>query len=322
MKGAGRADATPAAREFDAHRRFLWGLCYRMTGSAADADDLVQETYLKALERRPSEREHGWRPWLTRVATNLAIDSLRRRRRRRYVGPWLPAPVETGEKSVLPSYEVSSPELSTEARYDLMESVSFAFLLALERLTPRQRAVLLLRDVFDYDVLETARALAMTQGNAKVTHLRARRVMSAYDGRRTPAARDRRAGDAAKLQEFLGHLERRDVAAIEAMLAADARFVSDGGGEFQAALQIVRGPDRVARLLFGLAAKRGEVRADLREINGQPAVVAEVVAPDRWAPRWVFRLEVGEDGLVHEVQTMLAPSKLTAIAPVGKGQAG
>jgi RNA polymerase sigma-70 factor (ECF subfamily) len=156
---------------FQEHRGLLWHLCYRMTGIAADADDLVQETFLRAIERPPPRTDMALRPWLVRVALNLARDLLRRRRRRReYTGPWLPSPIETGEPGadaaddrVLPAFEPSLPGLgSTEGRYDLVESVTFAFLLALEALTPQQRAVLLLRDVFDYSVRETAEALAVS----------------------------------------------------------------------------------------------------------------------------------------------------------------
>ena len=166
------------AREYGAHRAFLWGLCYRLTGSAADAEDLVQETFVRALSHPPARTDEPWRPWLVRVALNLGRDLLRRRRRRRYVGPWLPSPIET--EDVPPSFEPAGDE-SPAARYDLLESVSFAFLLALEALTPAQRAVLLLRDVFDYSVRETARALGFTEANVKTLHLRARRALAAYD---------------------------------------------------------------------------------------------------------------------------------------------
>src|SRR5207344_2759291 len=93
--------AEVVATAFRRHERFLWGLCYRMTGSAADADDLVQDTFARALERPPRDLEHSVRPWLTRVAVNLARDSLRRRKRSEYVGPWLPEPIETDEPVVI-----------------------------------------------------------------------------------------------------------------------------------------------------------------------------------------------------------------------------
>ena len=173
---------------FKAHERFLWGLCYRMMGSAADADDLVQETFLRAMERPPRRTDEPLRPWLVRVAMNLCRDALRRRRRQHYVGPWLPAPIETEGENRLLSYEPTLPDgTTTEGRYELIESVSFAFLLALEALTPQQRAVLLLRDAFDYSVHETADALDLSEANVKTTHHRARRAMAAYDrDRRVP----------------------------------------------------------------------------------------------------------------------------------------
>ena len=148
------------AGAFAAERTFLWGLCYRMTGCAADAEDIVQETFTRALERPPARTSDPWRPWLVRVAMNLARDQLRRRRRQRYIGPWLPSPIETGDEVAVPAVEPALAGGDTTAgRYDVLESVSFAFLIALEALTPQQRAVLLLRCVFDYDVRETAFAL-------------------------------------------------------------------------------------------------------------------------------------------------------------------
>ena len=190
----------PAAIEeaFREHRGFLWGLCYRLSGNAADADELVQETFVRALERPPADLERPWRPWLTRVAVNLGRDLLRRRRRRTYVGPWLPGPVPTAADG-LPCEPVD-PAPGPGARYDRLESVTVAFLLALEALSPAQRAVLLLRDVFDYSVRETADALAMSEANVKTTHLRARRVMESYDRRRVPVTAARRSRPA--LEQF------------------------------------------------------------------------------------------------------------------------
>jgi RNA polymerase sigma factor (sigma-70 family) len=128
------------------------GLCYRMTGNAADADDLVQETFVRAWKSPPERTEEPWRPWLARVAMNLSRDLLRRRKRRHYDGTWLPSPIETGDEAAAPPDEPVDEQGDPLARYDMLESVSFAFLLALEALTPAQRAVLLLRDVFDYSV--------------------------------------------------------------------------------------------------------------------------------------------------------------------------
>ena len=168
----------------------------RLSGSRAaraDADDIVQETFLRAMARPPVRTDLPWRPWLVRVALNLGRDLLRARRRRGYPGPWLPSPVPLDRSRAAHLRPAGSDE-SPHARYDLVESVSFAFLLALEALTPAQRAVLLLRDVLDYSVKETAKALRMTAANVKTTHLRARRAMASYERDRVPGSSDRRRG--------------------------------------------------------------------------------------------------------------------------------
>jgi RNA polymerase sigma-70 factor (ECF subfamily) len=148
-----------------------------MMGSAADVDDLVQDTLGRALERPPADLSQPLRSWLTRVAVNLSRDSLRRRRREGYLGPWLPTPIET-------SAEVSTSQPTSAARYGQLESASFAFLLALESLNPKQRAVVLLRDVFEYSTHETAEVIGASEPNVKQIHLRARRALGQYDAAR------------------------------------------------------------------------------------------------------------------------------------------
>jgi RNA polymerase sigma-70 factor (ECF subfamily) len=313
-----RAGARPAieAVHFRDHERFLWGLSYRLTGNAADADDIVQETFLRAMERPPADTTEPWRPWLVRVAVNLGRDTLRRRRKS-YVGPWLPSPVELDEP---PSWEIAG-EGGTEGRYDLLESASFAFLLALEALTPQQRAVLLLRDVFDYSVQETAAALGLSEPNVKTTHHRARRALEGYDRARmrpSPALVER-SRDA--LVRLLKTVATFDVAAVEALLAEDARAMSDGGGELLAARVPVVGRKRVAKLLVGLAQHSPRVVGyEVRLLNGLPALVMEL-APERErvAKRYVLRCEIDAAGLVTGVHTVLATRKLTRVRPATLG---
>jgi RNA polymerase sigma-70 factor (ECF subfamily) len=173
---------------FNENRRFLWGLCYRMTGSAADSDDILQETFVRLLQRPPADTDEPLRPWLARVAVNLSRDVLHRRRRQGYTGQWLPAPFETENNedvfAVLDLAADGHAPTDPAARYEVLESVSFAFLLALELLTPTQRAVLLLRDVFDFNVAEAAAVLRVTEQHVKTTHHRARRVMREYEEQR------------------------------------------------------------------------------------------------------------------------------------------
>jgi RNA polymerase sigma-70 factor (ECF subfamily) len=305
----------PAAVEeaFREHRGFLWGLSYRLVGNAADADELVQETFLRALDRPPADLDRPWRPWLTRVAMNLGRDLLRRRRRRRYVGPWLPGPVPT-EANGLPG-EPADTAPGPGARYDRLESVTIAFLLALEALTPAQRAVLLLRDVFDYSVRETADALGLSEANVKTTHLRARRVMASYDQRRAGplTAAAQRAGRA--LERFLSCLAQGDAAGLESVLARDVRSTSDAGGEFAAARREVSGADAVAHLYLGLAKKFGRVTG-LRwlTLNGHPAVeIRSTGVPAGWAPRAILQAETDEEGRIRRLYSVMATCKLTAV---------
>jgi RNA polymerase sigma-70 factor (ECF subfamily) len=308
----------PAALEdvFQAQRSFLWALCYRLTGSAADADDLVQETFVRAIERPPPRTDQPWRPWLVRVAVNLGRDLLRRRRRRKYVGPWLPSPIETGEGEPSPSYELTADSgFTTEGRYELLESVSFAFLLALEALTPQQRAVLLLRDVFDYSVDDTADALAISAANVKTTHHRARRAMDAYDRQRCLPTRDLQERTREVLGRFMAAITSRDVASVESLLAEDVRTLNDGGGEYLAALNPVIGSYRVARLYLGLTKKQLPGGSfEVRVLNGLPACLIEFPsARRREAPRFVVRCDIDGDGRIRELHVVLAPRKLTAV---------
>jgi RNA polymerase sigma-70 factor (ECF subfamily) len=296
---------------FREHRRMLWGLCYRMTGCTADADDIVQETFARAAERPTPSGEDAWRPWLIRVATNLSLDLLRRRRRHAYQGSWLPSPVETSEDEA--AFDTSVP--STEARYEWAESLSFAFLLALEALTPRQRAVLLLRDVFDYSARATAELLNLSEENIRITHLRARRAMHDYDRNRCRPTHTLQAQTRRALQQFIRCLLTKDVDGATALLAASVRTVTDGGSEYTALHRPLVGRKLVLTLHMRVAQRRGPgARVEFRVINGLPAVVIEYAsAIKRQAPRAVLRCELDADGHIRELHTILASRKLAAI---------
>ncbi len=144
-------------------RQRLWALCYRLTGSAAGADDLVHDSFVRAMERPPPDQSGGLERWLVRVATNLSLDELRRRKRQAYSGEWLPAPVDIEARLGLAVDTDESAEAGPEARYGLLESRSFAFLIAMEALDPRQRAVLILRDALDYSAREARRGRVREQ---------------------------------------------------------------------------------------------------------------------------------------------------------------
>jgi len=305
----------PFDRLFDEHRRFLWSVSYRMTGSTADADDIVQDTFVRAMERPPQRTDEPLRPWLVKVALNLARDVLRKRKRQEYVGPWLPSLVDTSAEAAPPSHEPPVNERDTfEARYDLLESVSLAFLVALEELTPRQRAVLLLRDVFDYSVKETADALDLSEPNVKTTHHRARQAMASYDSsRRVPTAAVQNASRQA-LFRFLERLQANDVAGVEALLAQDVKTTTDGGGEFRSALKTIVGRDKVARFYLAIAHIGQGHTTRLLMLNGLPAMLIDTaVVPTGVAPRSVVQVDVDAVGCITHIYVVSATQKLAGM---------
>lgn len=297
---------------FSAHREHLWGLCYRVTGSAADAEDLVQETFRRALEKPPADTDRPWRPWLARVATRLAIDALRRRRTREYVGPWLPSPVETPPGA---ADEPASPEADAEARYGLRESVSFAFLRALEALAPMPRAALVLRDALGYSGPETAEVLGVSPENARVLLHRARKALASYDERRRPPSPEVDAAHQAALQRFMTALLTGDVQRVAACLAEDARMTSDGGGHYRAALKIVVGRDKVAKFFVGVLSRSPATPVvELRWLNGRPGVVSCVETEDpRDAPRSCLTFDLDASGQLVDIHVVSAPDKLGSL---------
>ena len=293
------------------HRRKLHGLALRMTGCSADAEDIVQETFLRHIAKPPPNGV-DIEPWLVTVTLNLARDKLRRRRREGYRGPWLPSPVAPRSLDVEP---VSPDDASTEARYSMLESVSFAFLLALEALTPMQRAVLLMRDVLDASAKETAEALGSTEGAVKVQLFRARKKLETYD--RTRLGEGTYEKGQALLVRFLAALQESDADGMRALLAEDAHVLSDGGGVFHAAVIPVRGASRICSFLLELR-RNGPplVSTELRLLGGLPFVVGEQNATTPHVARhFAFGCRVDAAGKIAALYTVLAPRKLHGLVP-------
>ncbi len=311
-----KATTTLIEHLFTEHERFLWGLCYRMTGNAADADDLVQETFVRTMKNPPAKLADPLRPWLVQVAMNLSRDLLRKRKRQAYEGIWLPSPIETEGENARVFNQPNDDRKNPASRYDLLESVTFAFLLALEALTASQRAVLLLRDVFDYSVKETAEVLAMSEPGVKTTHHRARRAMSEYDRSRLIPTSELQAKTRLTMERFLACLAANDVAGIENLLASDVRQLSDGGGEFITARKPVVGRQKVSlfnQRVLAQAANSG-LRFEWRMLNGMPAIIAEYPKASRqYARRVVTLTEIDADGRICKIHNVLATRKLTAI---------
>lgn len=289
---------------FAEHRGLLFRLCYRMTGSAADAEDLVQDTFARALVHPPSDDARELKPWLVQVAVNLSRDHLRRRKRQRYVGPWLPSPIETEGAD-----EDTARE--PEARYGELESVSQAFLIALEALTPLQRACVILRDVLGYAVEEAARALEVSASNLKTTHHRARAKLAAYEQHRVPLTPEQQARTQDALLKLLAGFMAGDVAALTALLSADVKTMNDGNGEFFAAQVPLVGPERVIK--FHLKVRRAEPPVFVfRQINGLPAVVCQFAEDTPGlASRLVVTVALDREGRVCSLNSVLARAKLS-----------
>jgi RNA polymerase sigma-70 factor (ECF subfamily) len=301
-----REDGQALTGEWERHRRALWGLSYRMTGVAADADDVVQETFERAM-RDPPDRSRPVGPWLTKVAVNVARDLLRRRKRRGYTGPWLPSPLAGDEEA-----DLAATDEGPEGRYGLLESASFAFLLTLEKLTPMQRAVLVLRDVLDYSVRETAAVVGSSEGAVKVAHLRARRAMADYEGTGRAVGAEARESHLQVLHRFLAAVGAGDAAAVEALLADDVVVLSDGGGEFKAALRPVLGPANTAAFVIGVGRKRAPPAGVVLGVyNGLPSVVVDAGRNgNRWAPTIFMQCPLGPSGRIRAVYIVLATRKL------------
>ncbi|MET0283924.1 MAG: sigma-70 family RNA polymerase sigma factor [Polyangiales bacterium] len=286
--------------ELEQHRARIWRLCYRMTGVAADADELVQETFIKALES-PPVRE--LLPWLITVAANKSRDLLRKRKTGAYVGSWLPSPVE----------DTPEPdEVAPDARYGQAESLSYAFLIALEALSPTQRACVILRDVMGYSVHEAAAALAISEANVKTSHHRAREALEQYEQgkarRRVPLVDAQQA-----MMRFLALVGSGDVQRVAELLAEDVRAVNDGAGEFLAALNPVLSRANVVRFFAGVT--HGVQVLSTRAVicGGLPGLQAQVTASRPRAPeRNVTLFEVNASGEIITVYTIVATRKLSA----------
>jgi RNA polymerase sigma-70 factor (ECF subfamily) len=307
---AGAPDPGVAAL-FRDHQRALFGLAYRVTGCAADADEIVQETFARALARPPARRDAPMAPWLVRVATNLAIDVLRRRRRQGAGEPWLPSPIDVADDAL--PLAASGP--LHDARYEQLESVTFAFLLALEALTPRQRAALVLCDVCGYSAAEAARALRASEASVRVLHHRARRALADYDRARCRPDAALAARTRAALEALIQRLLAGDVAGLEALLCADVRTVTDAGGEFNALRGERVGRTGVLRFHLRVAQRRGlGARIAPCVVNGLPALALTFVsATPRQAPHVLMRCEVDEQGRIRAIHSVLATRKLSRV---------
>lgn len=313
------AAAEQALREsveslFRAQERALFGLAYRLTGCAADADEVVQETFVRVLAKPPPRTNESLVPWLVRVAANLALDVLRRRRRRGDRASWLPSPLAAEpDDAVLALPEPR--ERGPDVRHERLESATYAFLLALEALTPRQRAALVLCDVCGYSAREAAAVLGASVASIRVQAYRARRALVAYD--RAPCRPDAALAERtrAALARLVQCLIARDAAGLEQLLREDVRTVTDAGGEFNALRGVRTGRTGVLRFHLRVAGRRGAgARIVPCQANGLPALAITFAhAGPRQAPRVLMRCEIDAAGRISAIHSVLATRKLARV---------
>jgi RNA polymerase sigma-70 factor, ECF subfamily len=275
---------------FESIRGRLFGLAYRMTGSRADAEDIVQEAYVRwhQAQQRAIENPDAW---LVTTTGRLAIDRLRRLKTEReaYVGQWLPEPIVTHDQP--------------DRHLDLADDLSMAFLNILERLAPEERAAFLLHDVFDVGYGEIASVLEKSESACRqVVHRARERVRS--DRRRFEVTESAKA---AMLQKFLAAMEARNEQALLALFAPDATWTADGGGKTAAGLHPIAGADRIARLVIGLREKfwAADRTLHVETVNGETALCM------RDGARLTATISIATDGEhIHAVYAVVNPDKL------------
>lgn len=287
----GRAEA------FEPHRSYLFGIAYRLLGEVAAAEDAVQEAFLRMRHAPEDLREP--RAWLTTVVTRLCLDELRSARARRevYVGPWLPEPLVSS---------VESDAADPARRAEDVESLSMAMMVVLESLSPLERAVFVLREVFGYDYAELAAMLDKTEAAVRQLahrareHVQARRPRFDHDEQRRREA----------VERFLVATVTGDVEALMATLSEDAVLLSDGGGVVQAARKPILGADRIARFFLALVERYSGPgqRAEIADVNGSVGLLLY----DGERLHTVIGFDV-LDGLVVRVHAVRNPAKLAAL---------
>jgi RNA polymerase sigma-70 factor (ECF subfamily) len=294
---------TDPAVSFEPHRRRLLGLAYRMLGSVSEAEDAVQDTYLRWHATDRSAVSDA-RAFLTTTTTRICLDTLKsaRARREAYVGQWLPEPV------------VDTAALAPDAQTELAEDLSIALLMALDRLSALERAAFLLHDVFDCSFGEVANTLGRSEAACRQLAARARTHVRESRPERESTARDR--SDASTHHElvsaFVKAASSGDLETLMGLLAHDVRLTTDGGGKVVAALNVIEGADRTARFVVG-AVKKGMPQGStvrFAPINGLPGLI--VYRPDGSVQSVAFEIV---DNLVRAIYAVSNPEKLSHLAP-------
>jgi RNA polymerase sigma factor (sigma-70 family) len=260
----------PSLAAIMSERRQLINLAYRLLGSLADAEDVVQETYARwyAMSREQQEAIESPGGWLTRVASRICLDLLgsARVRRERYVGEWIPEPLPekwTNERS-------GSTSVDPADRVTLDESINMAFLVVLESMTPAERVAFILHDVFRYSFTEVGGIVGRTPAACRQLATSARRRIHASQAPATPTAQQ-----AQIVRDFKQAWEAKDIDALIGVLDPDATAIADGGGLVTAELRPIEGGEQIARVCVDIASRVPNLTLLERTVNGQPGLVAQ-----------------------------------------------
>ncbi len=297
----GRPD--PGLSAIISERRQLLNLAYRLLGSLAEAEDVVQETYARwyAMSHQQQDAIESPGGWLTKVASRICLDMLgsARARRERYVGAWIPEPLP--EPAEWPSGRPGGTTADPADRVTLDESINMAFLVVLESMTPAERVAFILHDVFRYPFADIAEITGRTPAACRQLASSARRRIRASQAPATPTARQ-----AGIVRDFKRAWEAKDIDALIGLLDPDATVTADGGGLASAALRPIEGGEQIARYLADLAGRApSNVTFLERTVNGQPGLVAQqdgvTVA--------VYAFDVAGDRITH-IWVVLNPDKL------------
>jgi RNA polymerase sigma-70 factor (ECF subfamily) len=301
--GPGHGQADPGLSAIMSERRQLINLAYRLLGSLADAEDAVQETYARwyAMPRSKQEAIDSPGAWLTTVASRICLDLLgsARARRERYVGEWIPEPLPE------PAEWISGQPGGTPAdpadRVTLDESVSMAFLVVLESMTPAERVAFILHDVFGYPFAEVGQIVGRTPAACRQLASSARRRVRAPQAPAIPAAQQ-----AAIVRDFKQAWEAKDISALVGLLDPGATVIADGGGLASAALHPIEGGEQIARYVVDIASRAPSSMTILeRTVNGQPGLVAQ----QDGVTVTVFAFDVAGDRITH-IWAVRNPDKL------------
>ena len=295
----------PGLAAIISERRQLINVAYRLLGSLAEAEDAVQETYARWYALTPVQRDAIDSPgaWLTTVTSRICLDQLgsARARRERYVGPWIPEPLPEPTEWV----SGGGPPADPADRVTLDESVSMAFLVVLESMTPAERVAFVLHDVFGYPFAEIAGIVGRTPAACRQLASSGRRRSRAAHRPAAPTARQ-----SALVRDFGKAWQASDIAALVALLDPDAVITSDGGGQAIAARHPVKGAGLVSRFLAGIAAHADDLTVAERTVNGQPGLIAQ------HGGTTVTVLAFGIEGdRITRIWAIRNPDKLRAWAP-------